>query len=83
MPKTKILKKTSTRPISREEEMDEVEDIKPKIKAAVLEVEEDEKTIDPEGILGDEAAVETEAATEDDELLDEDEVDPFKDKWEE
>lgn len=62
-----------------------VEEIKSRIMPNI--VEEEEKAVDPDLILGDEL-IPGEAVTEeeDDEegaVLDQDEVDPFKDKWEE
>lgn len=49
-------------------------------------LDDEEKVIDPEGILGDElipGEVITDDEDEDGVALDDEEVDPFKDKWEE
>ena len=51
-----------------------------------MEDKDDDKIINPDLILDDESiAVDEEAEVEDEEMdvLDDDEVDPFKDKWEE
>jgi hypothetical protein len=58
----------------------------PKTKSKVEEVKEEEKIIDPDLILGDElipGEVEEIDEEEDGVALDDEEVDPFKDKWEE
>lgn len=60
----------------------EVKNKKPAVeieKDKIIEIDTDEKEIDPELIPGEE----TEEELEDDATLDDDEVDPFKDKWEE
>ena len=45
----------------------------------IIDIDSEEKEIDPEVAVGEE----TEEESEEDALLDDDEVDPFKDKWEE
>lgn len=51
----------------------------PKTKELVLE--EEEKVLDPELVVGD--VVDDEESEETTEGMDDEEVDPFKDKWEE
>jgi hypothetical protein len=72
MPKSKI-KKEKTKMIAETE-------------SKVIKKEE-EKELDPELLLGDEVVIteveETDVEDDDGILLDDDEVDPFKDKWEE
>ena len=85
MPKVKTEAIKIKKPISREEEMDELEDLVPKAKIAIPVIEDvdDEKAIDPDGILGDDTVADPVTGEEDEEGLDDEEVDPFKDKWEE
>ncbi len=56
-------------------------------KTKVVEPKEEEKIIDPDLILGDEIipgeVVDPEDEDEEGVVLDDEEVDPFKDKWEE
>ena len=56
-------------------------------KAKAVEPKEEEKIIDPDLMLGDEIipgdVIDPEDEDEDASLLDDEEVDPFKDKWEE
>ena len=52
---------------------------KPLEKENILEIESEEKNTDVELVPGEEE----EDDPEDDAILDDDEVDPFKDKWEE
>lgn len=60
----------------------ELEEKKSK-KTETPEIDEDgEKEIDPEGILG-ESVLDENMDEDDISSLDDDEVDPFKDKWEE
>ena len=53
--------------------------VKEKVAAVAKPIEDldEEKMIDPDGILGDETAEDDEEMT-----MDDDEVDPFGDKWE-
>jgi hypothetical protein len=51
----------------------------PKEEEKIIEIDTEEKELDAEIMPGEE----TEEELEDDAILDDDEVDPFKDKWEE
>ncbi len=53
--------------------------VAPKEEEKIIEIDTEEKEVDPELIPGEE----TDEELEDDAILDDDEVDPFKDKWEE
>lgn len=69
MPKTKELEKKT---VGRETKpADDLEKI--------IEIDIEDKVVDPELIPGEEVEVEE----EDEAVLDDEEVDPFKDKWEE
>lgn len=54
-------------------------EIRPPEEDKIIEIDLEEKIIDPELIIGEES----EEELEEDAILDEEEVDPFKDKWEE
>ncbi len=69
MPKTKELeKKTGSREAKPADDLEKI-----------IEIDIEDKVVDPELIPGEEI----EAEEEDEAVLDDEEVDPFKDKWEE
>ena len=64
MPKVKTIEKKNTKPAEEEK---------------IIEIDTEEKVVDPELIPGEE----TEEEAEDDAVLDDEEINPFGDKWEE
>lgn len=57
----------------------EVKPVAPKEEEKIIEIDTEEKELDPELLPGEEV----EEELEEEAALDDDEVDPFKDKWEE
>ncbi len=68
--------KTKTNLAKKNSDIDPKEDLK----EAPIMIDDEEKVIDPDLIAGE---IEDDEDTDDIDALDDDEVDPFKDKWEE